>query len=155
VILPQPRHAGTDIYRRLGPTTVQSNKSWEELEETLPADMCVIADFLSAWKLPLSVTETTSTAFHLNNKETKRQLAVNFRSNALSTWIVNCPASNMLRTCQKILARNNILRCLAGSSWGASTLTIRTAAFAIVFRAAEYAASVWFRSAHSKNLLLH
>jgi len=37
---------------------------------------------LSAWKLKLSVTKPTSTAFNLN-KETKRQLAVNVRGNTL------------------------------------------------------------------------
>jgi len=54
--------------------------------------------------------------------------------------------------CQKILARNNILRCLALSSWGASTPTIRTSALAIVFSAAEYAAPVWCCSCHGKKL---
>ena len=38
--------------------------------------MCVIADCLSARKLQLCVTKTASTAFHLNEKGAKRQLAV-------------------------------------------------------------------------------
>lgn len=38
--------------------------------------MCVIADYLSARKLQLCVTKTASTAFHLNEKGAKRQLAV-------------------------------------------------------------------------------
>ncbi|XP_076817991.1 uncharacterized protein LOC143463411 [Clavelina lepadiformis] len=50
----------------------------------------------------------------------------------------------------KISARNNLLRCLVGSSWGASTF--RTAALAIVHSAAEYAAPVWCRSVHAKKL---
>jgi len=35
--------------------------------------MYIIADFLSAWKLKLSVSKTTPTTLHLNNKETKRR----------------------------------------------------------------------------------
>jgi len=75
-----------------------TNKSWEELEKILCTYMCTIADYLSAWKLKLSVTKTTSTAFHLNSKETKRQLAVNGATPCPTTpiqlilessWIVN------------------------------------------------------------------
>jgi len=46
----------------------------------------------------------------------------------------------------------DLLSCLAGSSWGANAPTIRTAALAIVFSAAEYAYPVWCRSAHNKKL---
>jgi len=90
---------------------------------------------LSAWKLKLSVTKTTSTAFHLNNKETKRQLAVNVRGNTLpynpNPTYLGVKLDRQLTykqhvedLCQEILARNNTLCCLAGSSWGASTPTI-------------------------------
>jgi len=66
-----------------------------------------------------------------------------------SSWIANWPEG----LCQKILVRNNILRCLAGSSWGARTPTIRTSALAFVYSAAEYAPPpVWCRSCHSKKL---
>jgi len=124
--------------------------------------MCTIADYLSAWKLKLSVTKTTSTAFHLNNKETKRQLVVNVRGNTLpynpNPTYLGVKLDRQLTykqhaegLCQKILPRNNLLRCLAGSSRGANTPTIRTSALVIVFSAAEYAAPVWCRSCHSKK----
>jgi len=120
-------------------------------------------------RLPLSketetcVTKTTSTAFHPNNKETMRQLAVNVQGNTLpynpNPTYLGVKLDRQLTykqhvqgLCQNILTRNNLLRCLAGSSWGVSRPTIRTAALAIAFSAAEYAAPVWCRSCHSKNL---
>jgi len=136
------------------PGLLYSSKFWEELEETLSADMCVIADFLSAWKLKLSVTKTIYQPLSTSTVK-KRQLAVNVRGNTLtykpnlscgSSWIVKWPKSN------KILARNNLLRCLAGSSWVARTSTIRTSALNIVYSAAEYAAPVWCSSPHSRKL---
>jgi len=39
--------------------------------------------YLSAGKVKFSVAKATPTAFYLNNKETKRQLAVNVRGNTL------------------------------------------------------------------------
>ena len=52
----------------------------------------------------------------------------------------------------KISARNNLLRCLAGTSWGAKTSTLRTSALAVVYSAAEYSAPAWCRSKHTKKL---
>ena len=49
-------------------------------------------------------------------------------------------------------SRNNLLRRLAGSSWGANTSTLRTGALALVYSAAEYAAPAWCRSAHTRKL---
>ena len=93
-----------------------SNKSWEKLEKILSADMCVIADFLSALKLKLNVTKTTSTAFHVNNKETKRQLAVNVRGNTPpNNPNPTCPGVKLdrqLTSKQQILVRNNLLPAL-------------------------------------------
>ena len=52
----------------------------------------------------------------------------------------------------KVNARNGLLRCLADSSWGAYTSTLRTGALALVYSAAEYASPVWCRSTHTKKL---
>ena len=53
----------------------------------------------------------------------------------------------------KVASRNNLLRRLAGSSWGAYTSTLRTGALALVYSAAEYAAPAWCRSTHVKKKL--
>ena len=50
------------------------------------------------------------------------------------------------------MERNNFIRCLSGSTWGANAKTLRTAALAIVYSSAEYATPVWSRSSHTKKL---
>ena len=43
-----------------------------------------------------------------------------------------------------------LIRRLAGTSWGASTPTLRTSTIALVYAPAEYCAPVWCRSAHTR-----
>ena len=43
----------------------------------------------------------------------------------------------------KVATRNNLLRKLSTSKWGANTSTIRTTALALCYAVAEYAAPVW------------
>ena len=50
----------------------------------------------------------------------------------------------------KVNARNGLLRCLAGSSWGAYTSTLRTGALALVYSAAASPAEC--RSTHTRKL---
>ena len=49
---------------------------WEKVEETLNQDMQSLSEYLSRWRLKLSTAKTTTTAFHLNNRDTHRQLDV-------------------------------------------------------------------------------
>ena len=51
-----------------------------------------------------------------------------------------------------VATRNNLLTKLATSRLGANPSTIRTTAFALSYSTAEYAAPVWARSPHAKNL---
>ena len=44
----------------------------------------------------------------------------------------------------------NLITKLAGSTWGASARTLRTATLALCFSVAEYCAPVWCRSSHTK-----
>jgi len=43
-----------------------------------------IGEYLQTWKLKLSTTKAVSAAFHLNNKEAKRGMKVNFNNEILS-----------------------------------------------------------------------
>ena len=49
----------------------------------LSKDMTILGEYLQAWKLKLSTTKTVSAVFHLNNKEAKRELKVNFNNEIL------------------------------------------------------------------------
>ena len=50
------------------------------------------------------------------------------------------------------MARTALIRRLAGTNWGASTPTLRTSTFALVYAPAEYCAPVWCRSSHTRHV---
>lgn len=49
----------------------------------------------------------------------------------------------------KLGTRNNLLRKLAGTSWGATAACLRTTALALLYSCAEYCSSSWLNSAHA------
>ena len=53
---------------------------------------------------------------------------------------------------QKLQKRVNLLRLLAGSDWGASPHSLRTTTTVMIQSVAEYACSVWGRSAHRNKI---
>ena len=62
---------------------VHSAAEWSSLERTLNQDMATISSYLQNWKLKLSKSKTMSTAFHLNNRKTKRKLNIIVDGNGL------------------------------------------------------------------------
>jgi len=50
------------------------------VEGVLSKGMATVGEYLQAWKLKLSTTETVSAVFHLNSKEAKRELKVNYNA---------------------------------------------------------------------------
>ena len=55
------------------------DKDWKKIEKTLELDVMKISAYLDKWRLKLSTTKTTLTAFHLNNREANRHLRIFFR----------------------------------------------------------------------------
>ena len=53
---------------------------------------------------------------------------------------------------QKISARNNLLRRLAGLSWGINSKVLQTAAVCLVYAPAEYCAPAWSSSTHTAKI---
>ena len=130
------------------------------MEGTLSQDMTTLSAYLQTWMLKLSHTKTVTTAFHLNNREAKRELKI-FNNGKLLPY---CPTPTYLGVKldrsltfrhhletlrQKLSTRDALLRRLAGSGWGAGAKTLRTAALSLVYSTAEYCAPVWCRSAHT------
>ena len=52
------------------------DKDWKKTEKTLESDMMNISTYLNKWRLKLSTAKTTTTAFHLNNRQANRQLKI-------------------------------------------------------------------------------
>ena len=55
---------------------LQSSGNWKDMEGTLYLDMSTLSAYLQTWSLKLSHTKMVTAAFHLNNRETKRELKV-------------------------------------------------------------------------------
>ena len=107
--------------------------------------------------------KTQVAAFHLRNKDATRKLNVVWQDVQLE--FTNSPKylgvtldrtlsykQHCVNTGMKISARNNILRKLVGSSWGANPHTLKVSATALCYSAAEYACPVWHRSAHVRHV---
>ena len=62
---------------------VHSAAEWSSLEKTLNQDMATISPYLQNWRLKLGKSKTVSTAFHLNNREAKRELNIIVDGNGL------------------------------------------------------------------------
>ena len=140
-----------------------SDKNWEKIESGLTADMSAMATYLKNWRLKLSVAKTLSSAFHLNNREASHELNIKVYGNRLQfqatpTYLgVKLDRSltsrqHLENVSTKASARVALIRRLAGTTWGASTKTLRISTQALVFSAAEYCAPVWCRSSHTKKL---
>jgi len=97
-----------------------------------------------------------SAAFHLNNKEAKRELKVNFNNETLPFCSNRIYLGVMLDRSlthrryleslrKKLTSRVPLLR----PGWGVGATTLRIATLALVHSTAEYCAPVWCRSAHT------
>ena len=139
---------------------LHSSGNWKDLEETLSQDMPTLSTHLQTW-LKLSHTKTVTAAFHLNNREAKRELKV-YNNGRLLPF---CPTPtylgvkldklltfrhHLVALRKKLSSRVTLLRQLMGSEWGASAKTLRIATLSLVYSTAEYCAPVWCRSSHTR-----
>ena len=87
-------------------------------------------------------------AFHLHNREARRELTINIKGRALPfSTILTYFGVKLDRALtfrqhleslrKKLTTRVGLLRRLAGSSWGAGAITLHTATLALVHSAAE------------------
>jgi len=139
---------------------MHADGDWQAVEGVLNKDMATAGAYLQTGKLKLSTTKTVSAAFHLNNKEAKRELEVKYNSATL----LSCSEPKYIGvtldrslTCRrhleslrkKLTLRVALLRRIAGSGRGAGATTLRIVTLALVHSTAEYCAPVWYSSAHT------
>ena len=123
--------------------------------------MSTFSAYLQIWRLELSHTKTVTAAFHLNNREAKRELKI-YNNGRLLPF---CPTStylgvkldrsltfrhHLVALHKKLSSRVTLLRRHVGSGWGAGAKTLRIATLSLVYSRAEYCAPVWCRSAHTR-----
>jgi len=139
---------------------MHADGDWQTVQGVPSKDMVTIGEYLQTWKLKLSPTRAVLSIFHLNNKETKREVKVNHNNDTL----LFCSKPKYLKImldktleylqhfeslCKKLTSRVVLLRRLALSSWGSGTKTLPTATLTLVHSTAEYCTSAWCCSAHT------
>lgn len=144
---------------------VQTN-TLEEGESILSSDLQLMHAYYTKWRLSPNPNKTEVCAFHLCNRIAHQQLKVNFcqhrvKHNFNPKYLgITLDRSltfkkHLENTGQKLKSRNNIMKKLAGTSWGADATSLRTTALSMVYPVAEYCAPVWHRSAHTKKIDVH
>jgi len=137
---------------------MHADEDWQAVEGVPSTNMATVNECHQMWKLKLSATTTISAMFHLNNKEAKREVNINFINKTLPfyseskylgvTLGMTLTYRESLR--KKLTSRVASLRRLAGSGWGVGATTLRTATLALVHSTAEYCAPVWCHSAPTR-----
>ena len=140
---------------------LHSSGNWMDLEETLSQYMSILSTYLETWRLKLSHTKTVTAAFHLNDREAKRELKV-YNNGRLLPF---CPTPTYLEVKldrsltfrhhlvalrKKLSSSVTLLRRLVGWRWGAGAKTLRIAGLSLFYSTSEYCAPVWCRSAHTR-----
>ena len=70
--------------------SLHSSGKWKYLDGTLSQNMLVISAYLQTWRLKLSHTKTMTAAFHLNNRDAKRELKF-YNTTTISFYVLsNC-----------------------------------------------------------------
>ena len=160
----QPIHDGTRNFIYADDLFVITQySSFTEVETTIGDALEELTQYYKSNSLRASPDKTQVTVFHLRNKEANQSLKVEWNR----TKLENTPHPKYLgvtldRTLSykehihnrkmKVATRNNLLRKLCNSKWGANASTIRTTALALCYSVAEYATPVWARSSHAQKL---
>ncbi|KAE9523030.1 hypothetical protein AGLY_016661 [Aphis glycines] len=135
----------------------------EDSGKALTEDLSTMNKYFSKWRLKPNPTKTEVCAFHLNNKKAREELKVtfqgvqlkhNFTPKYLGITLDRTLTfkEHLVKTGKKVRSRVNLIQKLAGTGWGASAKTLRTAALALTYSAAEYGAQVWCNSAYVEKV---
>ena len=142
-------------------TTQQSD--FQHVEQTLELALDEMSIYYSSNHLKPNPAKTQICCFHLRNRDAKRKLDVTWNGLELDHYpnpiylgvTLDRTLSfkqHALNTKAKVNTRNNLLRKLTNSRWGAHPATVRTTALALCFSTAEYACSSWGRSRHTGHV---
>ena len=123
-------------------------QSFEEVEKTLGDALAGLTPYYAANHLRANPEKTQISTFHLKNRDAQRELKVVWHGKLfayshkpvyIGVTLDRCLTykDHIAKTKAKTGARNSILKKLANTNWGTDSRTIRTAALALCFSAAE------------------
>ena len=155
---------GTDVVQHLHQSVHADTRSF-----IYEDDLCIASqgnDFNNindTNQLRENPSKTKVCAFHLRNREAKRELNVVWNGTRLSNITTPvymgiqldqtlCYKTHIEKTKMKVNARNNLIRKFANSKWGFKASTLIPSCLALCYSAAEYACPVWARSTHAHKL---
>ena len=137
------------------------------MEETLTSALDSLSEYYTTNQLRANPTKTQVSLFHQRNRECGKQLNISWNGvNLTHCNLPQCLGVTLDRTLpykahihiyientkKKVGTRNNIIRKLRTTKWGATPTTLRSSALALCYSAAEYACPVSERSTHAKKL---
>ena len=149
--------------------TTQST-DFAPIEETLTTAIDGLVEYYTTNQLRANPTKTQVSLFHLRNCECGKQLNISW--NGVNLTHCNLPVhlgvtldrtlsykAHIEKTKNRVGTRNNIIRKLRTSKWGATPTTLRSSAIALCYSDAEYACPdaeyacpVCGRSTHANKL---
>ena len=160
----QPIHPDTRSFIYADDLCIASQgNDFNTIEASLTSALSAMTTNYDTNQLRANPSKTQVCAFHLRNREAKRELHVVWNGTRLSNTTTPvylgihldrtlCYKTHIEKTKMKVNARNNIIRKLANSTWGCKASTPRPNCLALCYSAAEYACPVWARSTHAHKL---
>ena len=114
------------------------------MQEGFNKHTTILVDYLRKWRLQLSIGRTLSAAYHLNNRESKRELYVFVDNKRLAFQQApkfrGVRLDRMLNFKQhleevrgNVTSRVSLIRRLAGTTWAASAKTLHISTQVLVF----------------------
>ena len=136
---------------------------FNDIEASLTHALSTLSTYYDTNQLHANPSRTQVCAFHLRNREAKRELNGVWNDTRLSNTTTPeylgvhldrtlCYRTHIEKTKMKVNARNNIICKLVNSKWGCKASTLRPSCLALCYSAAEYACPVWARSTHARKL---
>ena len=160
----QPIHADTRSFIYADDLCIASQgNDFNNIEASLTSALSTMTTYYATNQLCANPSKTQVCAFHLRNREAKRELNVMWNgirlSNATTPVYLGihldptlCYKTHIEKTKMKVNARNNIIRKLANSKWGCKATKLRPSCLALCYSAVEYVCPVSARSTHAHKL---
>ena len=133
----QPIHTDTRSFIYADDLCIASQgNDFNNIEASLTSALITMTTYYDTNQLRANPSKTQMCAFHLRNREAKRELNVVWNGTRLSNTTTPvylgihldrtlCYKTHIEKTNMKVNARNNIIRKLANSKWGCNASTLR------------------------------